>query len=155
MPKHSFTLVTCIAAAALLIACASVDTFVKTADEAIAPTTVQFTYDAVSPQTVTLAPGGNVTWVNNALDVVGFVVFPSSIASSLRCQELRPYLTRLESGEFRTQPITGVVTEQAKLPCALAPGSYDYQVWLMGEGFGDEGIGSAPQKVLHGKIIAQ
>jgi hypothetical protein len=155
MSKTHPSVVSYVAIAALLGACASVDSFVKTADEAIAPTTVQFTYDAVSPQTVTLAPGGNVTWVNNALDVVGFVVFQGSIASSLRCQELRPYLTRLESGEFRTQPITGVVTEQAKLPCALAPGRYDYQVWLMGEGFGDEGIGSAPQKVLHGTIVAQ
>jgi hypothetical protein len=141
--------------AVLLSACASVDSFVKTADEAVAPTTVQFTFEAVSPQTVTIAPGGNVRWVNNALDVVGFVVFPGSIASSLRCQELHPYLTKLENGEFRTPPITGVVSEQAKLPCALAPGSYAYQVWLMGAGFGAEGAGSAPQKVLHGKIIAE
>ena len=70
--------------------------------------------------------------------------------------DLRPYLTKLEDGRYRSVPITGGVSETAKLPCSLAPGSYDYEIWLMGEGFGEEGNGTAvPQQVLRAKIVVQ
>ena len=156
MSKNLLATVSCSAAAALLVACAGVDSFVRTADEAQPATRVQFTYQALNPQTVTIAPAGNVSWENLSLDAVGFVIFPPSIVSSLRCTELRPYLTRLENGDYRSPPITNsMASEAAKLPCSLAPGSYDYQVWLMGEGFGEEGMSADPQQVLHGKIIVQ
>ena len=156
MSKNHLATVSCIAAAALLVACASVDSFVRTADEAQPATRVNFTYQAVNPETVTITPNGNVSWENLSLDTVGFVIFPANIVSSLRCTELRPYLTKLENGDYRSPPITNsMASETAKLPCSLAPGSYDYQIWLMGEGFGEEGMSADPQQVLHAKIIVK
>jgi hypothetical protein len=156
MSKNPLATASCVAAAALLVSCASVDSFVRTADEAQPATRVQFTYQAVDPQTVTIAPAGNVSWENLSLDAVGFVIFPANIVSSLRCTELRPYLTKLENGDYRSVPITNsMASEQAKLPCSLAPGTYEYQVWLMGEGFGEEGMSADPQQVLHAKIVVK
>ncbi len=156
MSKHHLATVSWVAAAALLVSCAGADSFVRTADEAQPATRVQFTYQAVNPQTVTIAPTGNVSWENLSLDAVGFVIFPANIVSSLRCTELRPYLTKLENGDYRSVPITNsMASETAKLPCSLAPGSYDYEVWLMGEGFGEEGMSADPQQILHAKIVVQ
>jgi hypothetical protein len=156
MSKLLAILVSSAATSAFLLACTSVDTFVEQAYDAGAATPVQFNFDAVTPQTVTIPSGGNVTWLNNGLDVVGFVIFPHSIAGKFSCTDLYPYLTLLEDGNYRSPPITGVVSEHAKLPCALAPGSYDYEIWLMGQGFGDEaapGRSVGPQKVLRGTLI--
>lgn len=144
-----------VAAAALLTSCSSVSSFVRTADEAVPPVRVQFSYQAVNPETVSIPANGNVKWENEALDVVAFVIFPANIASSFGCKDLHPYLTRLEDGRYRSPPITGVVSETAKLPCSLAPGSYDYQIWLMGQGFGEEGVSADPQQVLRAKIVVQ
>ena len=156
MAKNPLATVSCVAAAALLLSCASVDSFVRTADEAQPATRVQFTYQAVNPVTVTIAPTGNVQWENLSLDAVGFVIFPANIVSSLRCTELRPYLTKLENGDFRSPPISNsMASETAKLPCSLAPGTYDYEVWLMGQGFGEEGFSAEPQQVLHARIVVK
>ncbi len=155
MSKNFLIAVSCVAAAALLSSCSSVDSMVREADAASAATRVEFSYQAVTPQTVTIAPTGNVSWMNMALDVVGFVVFPGSIASSFRCTDLHPYLTKLTDGRFRSPPITNGVTERAQLPCALAPGSYDYEVWLMGEGFGVENADVTPQQILRAKLVVQ
>jgi hypothetical protein len=110
----------------------------------------------VNPQTVTIASTGNVQWENLSLDAIGFVIFPPNIVASLRCKELRPYLTKLENGDYRSPPISNnMASEMAKLPCSLAPGTYDYQVWLMGQGFGVEDQDVLPQQVLHAKIVVR
>jgi hypothetical protein len=156
MSRNLLDTLSCLAAAALLVSCASVDSFVRTADQAQPPTRVQFTYQAVNPQTVTISPSGNVEWENLSLDAVGFVIFPPSIVSGLRCKELRPYLTKLQNGDYRSPPISNnMASEAAKLPCSLAPGTYAYQVWLMGQGFGVEDQEALPQQVLHAKIVVQ
>jgi len=155
MSKFHLAMVSGVAMAGLLASCSGVSSFVRTADEARPATPVQFTYRAVNPQTVSIAPEGNVIWSNMAPDVVGFVVFPGSIVSSFQCEDLHPYLTKLEDGRYRSPPITGVVSERAQLPCALAPGSYDYEVWLMGEGFGEHGDGGDPAQILHAKIVVK
>lgn len=154
MSKLHASVLSGVMAAVLLVACASVDSFVKQADEASAPVVVHFNYDAVEPATVTIPSDGNVMWINDSLDDIAFVIFPSRIAASLRCTELRPYLTKLQDGRYRSPPLTGTVTERAQLPCTLAPGTYDYQVWLMGNGFGFEGAESVkPQKALRATLV--
>ena len=40
-------------------------------------------------------------------------------------------------------------------PCALAPGSYDYEIWLMGVGFGGEYDSTTPQQILRAKIVVE
>ena len=156
MSKTLLATISCVASAALLGACASAESMWKDAEAASSATRVEFTYEAVMPQTVTIAPDGNVEWLNTALDVVGFVIFPGSIAEHLRCTDFRPYLTRLSDGRFRSPPLANGVTERAQLPCALAPGSYDYEIWLMGEGFGISGGDVIrPQQVLRAKLVVR
>ena len=55
---------------------------------------------------------------------------------------------------YRSLPITGMQSEQVRLPCPLAPGSHDYEIWLMGSGFGGE-AGDEPQRVLRAKIVVE
>jgi hypothetical protein len=115
---------------------------------------VQFSYAAVEPQTVRIAVDGSVTWMNIAQDTRGFVVFPASIASSFRCEDLHPYFSRTAAG-YRSLPITAVESERVELPCALAPGTYDYEIWLMGAGFGTEFGAGEPERILRAKIVVE
>lgn len=156
MSKPFFSTVLGAIAIALLGACASAESMWRDAEAASAATRVEFSYQAVTPETVTIAPGGNVTWENTALDVVGFVIFPGSISQHLACTDYRPYLTKLTDGRFRSPPLANGVSERAQLPCALAPGSYDYEIWLMGEGFGISGGDViTPQQVLRAKLVVR
>ena len=156
MSKRALSIVFCAASAALLGACASSESMWRDAEAASAATRVEFSYQAVNPETVTIAPGGNVEWFNTALDVIGFVIFPGSIAEHLSCTDYRPYLTKLTDGRFRSPPLANGVSERAQLPCALAPGSYEYEIWLMGEGFGISGGDViTPQQVLRAKLVVR
>jgi len=141
-----------IAALALLAACSSTSGGRLNPGPYRPAAVVQFSYDAVSPQTVTIPADGNVTWENTAAATNGFVVFPESIASSFRCADLRPYFVKVET-VYRSLPLTDEESERVQLPCALAPGSYDYEIWLLGTELGYEG--QKPQQVLRAKIVVE
>jgi hypothetical protein len=154
MSTASLTTVACVAAAALLLSCASPSGGVPGAGAAGLPAVVQFSYEAVSPQTIRIRADGNVSWVNTATDTRAYVVFPASIASSFRCDDLGPYFSR-RAEVYRSLPLTGMQSERVQLPCALAPGSYDYEIWLTGSGFGGESDGAPPAQILRAKIVVE
>lgn len=143
-----------VAAAVLLVSCSSPSGRSPAAVGADLPTVVQFSYDAVNPATVRITAKGNVAWVNGASDTRAYVVFPPSIASSFRCADLGPTFKRTPDG-YQSLPITGMQSERVKLPCPLAPGSYDYEIWLTGAGFGEEFDDTNPQQVLRAKIVVE
>jgi hypothetical protein len=149
MSRASATTVSCVAAAALLLACAGTPGGAPGGDE---PAVVAFSYRAVTPETVEIGANGNVRWVNTSQDTRGFVVLPASIAASFRCQELGPDFIKTPSG-YQSVPLTGMQSDRVELPCALAPGSYDYEIWLTGSGFGEEAEGISPEQVLRAKIV--
>jgi hypothetical protein len=41
-----------------------------------------------------------------------------------------------------------------ELPCPLAPGTYDYEVWIVGAGFG-EADEPRPERKLPGQIVVE
>jgi hypothetical protein len=144
-------IVSCVAAAALLVACAGASRWLGPDVE---PTLVQFTYRAVNPQTVRIPPDGNVTWENAAPDTIGFVVLATNIAPSFRCTDLHPYFEKKET-VYRSLPLTDEESERVQLPCPLAPGSYDYEIWLIGTGFGEFSADREPQQILRAKIVVE
>lgn len=154
MSRASASTVACLAAAALLVACSSSSGGAPGAGAYREPVVVQFTYQAVSPETVHIPAGGNLTWKNIAADTRGFVIFPASIASAFRCQDLRPYFVRMET-VYRSLPLTDEESERVQLPCPLAPGSYDYEIWLMGSGFGVDFGDGKPEQILRAKIVVE
>jgi hypothetical protein len=145
-------IVSCVAAAALVVSCSSPSGGPLDAREIREATVVQFSYEAVNPESVRIPADGNVTWVNLAPETVGFVVFPASIASSFRCADLAPYFARA-ANVYRSLPLTDMESRRVQLPCSLAPGSYDYEIWLTGAGLGEEFDPGQPQQVLRAKIV--
>ena len=89
---------------------------------------VQFDFDALKPDSVRIPADGTVAWSNIAPDSRGFVVFPEDAASGFRC---------------------GV-----ELPCPLEPGTYAYEIWIMGIGIGTTDPGR-PERRLPGKIVVE
>jgi hypothetical protein len=151
MPKTTLWL-SGVALAALLLACAGSSKLLG--GPWVEPEVVQFSYLEVTPETVQIPPGGNVTWVNNADETRGFVVFPASIASAFQCTDLRPYFER--AGDlYRSLELMDEESERVQLPCALAPGTYPYEIWLFGAGFGKGFDLAGPEKRLTGKIVVQ
>ena len=113
---------------------------------------VQFSYEAVKPETVRIASDGNITWVNLAADSRGFVVFPASISSGFTCGDaLQPYFQEIPGG-YQSLPITRFESARVELPCPLERGTYPYEIWLMGTGLG-EAIVEAPERKLGGTIV--
>ncbi len=151
VPRHRNT-VCCVVAAALLVACSGASGLLG--GPYVEPALVQFSYEAVKPETVQITASGNVTWENMAPDTRGFVIFPASIASAFRCADLHPYFVRMES-VYRSLPLTDEESERVQLPCALAPGSYDYEIWLMGSGFGVDFGDGKPEQILRAKIVVE
>jgi len=154
MSRANLGMLACVAAAALLSSCSSTSGGAPGAGEYREPTVVQFSYQAVNPETVRIAADGNVTWVNLAPETAAFVVFPASIAANFRCSELRPYFSRTEN-VYRSLPVTGMESDRVRLPCSLAPGSYDYEIWITGSGLGEEFDPGAPQQILRAKIVVE
>jgi hypothetical protein len=113
---------------------------------------VQFTESAVAPETVRITPDGNVNWVSTAAEYTGFVVFPASVASSFTCDDLRPDFSKIPEG-YRSLPLTDYASERVELPCPLVPGSYDYEIWLIGAGLGQAYDGYRPERKLRGQIV--
>jgi hypothetical protein len=96
-----------------------------------------------------------VRWESLAEETRAFVIFPASMASSFRCTDLHPYFVR-EGRLYRSLPITmEEESERVQLPCSLAPGSYDYEVWLFGAGFGKGFDIDGPEKRLPGRILVE
>jgi len=144
-----------VAVAALLAACAAPSGGGPGAGLPGLPTVVQFSYQAVTPETVRIAAGGNVSWESTASDTTAFVVLPASTASGFRCADLRPFFLPA-ADVYRSLPLTGgMQTDRVQLPCALKPGSYDYEIWLMGAGFGGEWSGNEPERVLRARIVVE
>ena len=154
MSRANVATVSCVAAAALLVSCSSPSGGAPGAFEVREPAVVQFSYQAVDPQTVRISGDGNVRWVNIADDALGFVVFPASIASGFRCNDLKPYFSRT-ANVYRSLPITGMESERVELPCPLAPGTYDYEIWLVSAGLGVEVDDVEPQQILRAKIVVE
>ncbi len=73
---------------------------------------------------------------------------------SFHCSDLRPYFVKMDT-VYRSLPLLGVESERVQLPCALAPGSYDYEIWMFGAGFGKEFNDGRPQQILRGKIVVE
>ena len=90
---------------------------------------VRFTDTSVRPATAQIAAGGNVTWINDSSEYIGSVVFPASMQAAFSCDDLRPLFSKTGTG-YQSIPITSEQTEAVVLPCALRPGSYDYQIYL-------------------------
>jgi hypothetical protein len=152
------------AAAALLVACSSVSGDVTEAKGIVSEaeaqaraeqTLVTFNYFAVRPEVVRIPANGNVRWVNEAPETVGFVVFPLSVAAKFRCTDLKPYFNRV-GDVYQSHQLLTVESEDVRLPCALAPGTYDYEIWLMGAGFGSEiNATNTPEQKLRAQIVVE
>jgi hypothetical protein len=113
---------------------------------------VEFGYDRLNPETVHIPEGGNITWVNLEGDSRGYVVFPASIAQSFSCGDaLEPYFKKIDGG-FESLPIGTTEPDPVQLPCSLAPGSYDYEIAIMGSGLG-ETEETQPRRKLSGTIV--
>ena len=114
---------------------------------------VQFDYDGLKPESVQIAPDGNVRWLNLAADSSGFVVFPTSISQSFSCgTDLKPYFTPIEGG-YQSLAITSFEPRRVQLPCSLEPGTYGYEVWITGAGLGE--TTTSPQRKLSGTIVVE
>jgi len=138
-----------IALAAHVVACAGA----PGNDSYDPPTEVQFTWDTVNPATVRITPNGIVTWTNTSEESRGFVVFPASIAASFSCGDLRPYFLKTGSS-YQSQPLTTYDSERVKLPCPLKPGTYPYQIVLVGAAE-DEISMEDPERTLQAVIIVE
>jgi hypothetical protein len=46
-------------------------------------------------------------------------------------------------------------SERVELPCPLAPGTYDYEIWLVSAGLGVEVDDVEPQQILRAKIVVE
>jgi hypothetical protein len=157
MPPSHLAAIACVAAAALLAACSSPSGGAGGDAWSREHAVVKFTYEAVDPETVRIAANGNVTWVNLEEDARGFVVFPTSIAASFACADLGPYFRETvakPANVYRSLPITSTASDRVQLPCALAPGTYDYEIWMEGYGLGDTYPGE-PLQVLRAKIVVE
>ena len=42
-----------------------------------------------------------------------------------------------------------------QLPCSLARGTYDYEIWLQGAGVGGEYDADQPSQILRAKIVVE
>lgn len=42
-----------------------------------------------------------------------------------------------------------------QLPCPLVPGSYDYEIWLIGAGLGEVIDARRPEQILRAKIVVE
>jgi hypothetical protein len=119
------------------------------------PSVVQFSYLDMTPETVRIGSQGSVRWESLAEETRGFVIFPASIASAFRCTDFRPYFVR-EGEIYRSLPISMEEdSERVQLPCALAPGTYPYEIWLFGAGFGKGFDLDGPEKRLTGRIVVE
>lgn len=152
MPRIDLVVASCVAAGVLLASCAEVPGARSGSGLEAPATVVQFSYDKVEPATVHIRADARVAWENIAQDTNGYVVLPASIAASFRCSDLGPAFSRT-SNDYRSVPIAGMQGDQVSLPCALAPGRYDYEILLVGTGFGDE----APMRptVLRATIVVE
>ncbi len=116
---------------------------------------VRFNFGSVDPVSAQAAKNRNVQWVNLAQDVAGQVVFPASIASSFECgSDLAPMYEKV--GEtYRSLHIEGTMGARVTLPCPLAVGNYDYEIWLYGIGDGMVGGATVPVNKFSAKLIIQ
>lgn len=154
MPGASRATASCVATASLLVSCSGTSGGAPGDAWLLEHAVVQFSYSTVNPQTVRIATDGNVTWLNLSEDTRGFVVLPASMAPAFACKDLGPYFSKAAAG-YRSRAITREESERVELPCRLARGTYDYEIWLQGTGVGSESDDDAPSHVLRAKIVVE
>jgi len=149
MTKASLTTIG-LALAAFSVACASS----RGANDAPRRAVVQFDFQALKPSTVRIPADGTVVWSNIAPDSRGFVAFPESAATAFRCPAgLGAHFQRTSDG-YLSPPINSFESPGVELPCPLQPGTYSYEIWILGIGLGatDPGV---PERRLPGKIVVE
>jgi hypothetical protein len=140
----------CVALAALAISCA----WTPGSNDAPRRAVVQFDFAALKPATVRIPADGTVAWSNIAADSRGFVVFPESAASGFSCGvDLGSHFQKTSDG-YVSPPIDSFESPGVELPCPLQPGTYDYEIWIMGTGVGTTDPGR-PERKLPGKIVVE
>ena len=116
---------------------------------------VQFTDTTLHPTTAQLLAGGTVSWVNYASLYDGSIVFPPATVAGFTCSDLRPDWGKTADGA-QSIPITmGAAANDLEIPCPLAPGSYDYEVWLFSPGVGDPSGLDEPEARMQGRIVVE
>ena len=106
----------------------------------------------VHPKTAQVTSGGTVSWATYTTHYASAILFPASIKSALTCSDLRPNWNEVAAG-IQSLPLSSATgINDIELPCALKPGSYDYQVQLFNRA--DGGMFN-PQLTLPGKIVVQ
>jgi hypothetical protein len=116
---------------------------------------VQFSDATLHPSIARVTKGGQVTWVNYSSSYTGAVVFPDSFAEALTCGKPRPEFGKVAGG-YQSEPITGEMGEDVHLPCPLAPGEYEYEIFLFEGRLMDRGASMFdPNSTLQGKIVAE
>jgi len=105
----------------------------------------------LTPETVRVGQDGIVEWANISNESKGYVVIPAAIRSSFTCDELRPYF-RADGPVYRSLPLTSFESETVRLPCPLEPGTYAYEVVVVGAGLG-EASATGPEHTLKGTIV--
>ena len=89
---------------------------------------VQINHVKLVPEVVEISGSENSVAWTNWTGSTATVQFPASIATAFTCDELRPQFV-LSGDRIESVGVLGN-SESLTTPCALKPGSYDYEVWL-------------------------
>ena len=107
---------------------------------------VQINNMNLAPKVVQVSGSKNsIAWTNWSSSVAS-VQFPASMASAFVCSDLRPQFV-LSGDRIESVQALGD-NENLATPCALKPGSYEYEVWLSGSRMDREN----PQLKIKGRI---
>ena len=110
----------------------------------------------VHPKVIQLPKDEVVVWVNYS-DETAQIAFPEGDAQKFTCPNLKPTFHRSGDGKLVSR---GIGSLEFALPCRLAPGSYDYEVYLssgfggMAAGIGDTAVDD-PERTFQGKIVVK
>lgn len=115
---------------------------------------VQFTDASLHPSTAQVLQGGVVTWVNYASESNGSIFFSDEVAGAMAC-DLRPNWMKTDEGYQSIAVTIGGAKNDLQLPCALKPGTYEYEVWLYAPEVGDPSEMADPQSQLKGRIVVE
>jgi hypothetical protein len=111
---------------------------------------VQFTNMTLHPSHAQVIEGGDVLWVNYAMNYTGTVVFPASTAKLFNCTDDRTIFMKTDNA-YQSIPIEHD-RERVITPCPLPPGEYDYELLLFEPGVSMGAMLSDPVRRMPGKI---
>jgi len=115
---------------------------------------IRFAFDSIDPVSAHIGKDQDVQWVNLAEDSAGRVVFPASIASKFECADLAPMFERVEE-TYQSLRIEGTMSEPVTLPCPLAAGSYDYEIWVYSVGDEISGDEMLPSNKFRAVLVVE